>query len=42
MPEPGDDESYAEECLAAAMRLVDEIQGYLHRRNSRLVLPGYA
>ena len=35
-----DDESYAEEFLAATMRLVDEIEGYLHRRNWDLVLRG--
>jgi hypothetical protein len=35
-----DDESYAEECLAATMRLVDGIERDLHRKNWDLVLRG--
>jgi hypothetical protein len=40
MDTPSVDESYAEECLVATMRVVDEIEGYLSKHKAGLALRG--
>ena len=35
-----DEEFFASKCLVETMRLVDEIQGYLHQKNVGLILRG--